>query len=221
MRCFRLLFTLLFIQTHSAFCQQQPSDNSLSLLVSPALLRAPGVQMGIQAGLQQEWQHWAVNVEGALPLDKRYYDFSKIKVFRLGFEVKRFMIPSSDAKLYLSLQLNHTIRNLTDTNGNTFASNSDSGWVRYDRALVEAPISTAALKWGIQFRAGKRLLFDSFAGLGVRYLVTTYKNVEGKTGGSPPNNTDWADFTPQYRFEGRFTKIHITMGMRIGYILKH
>jgi hypothetical protein len=217
----RLLLTaLLYIQAGSSFGQKQPSSNALIVFVSPAIVRAPGVETGIQAGLQQEWRNWAVNVEGALPLRKRHDDFSKIQVVRFGFEVKRFIAPMEDAKPYLSLQLNHTIRNLTDINGNIFASKADSGWVRYDRAFIQAPITSAALKCGIQFKAGKRFLFDSFAGLGARYIATTYKNVEGKTAGFAPRQTSWGNFTPQYQYEGSITKLHITAGMRIGYILE-
>jgi len=43
------------------------------------------------------------------------------------------------------------------------------------------------------------------------------KNVEGKTEGSPPPSTDWADFTPNYRYEGRAVKLHVTTGLRLGY----
>jgi len=148
--------------------QKAPPRKKFAVLVSPALLRAPGIEVGGQAGLQYQKGKWALNAEVAFPFDRTFTDFATIHAARLGIEIKRYVKDVPLVKPYVSLQTNYAIRQLVDTAGNTFFS-AGSGWTQYKKAAVSAPIFTTALKWGGEFELGKRFFMDAFAGAGVRF----------------------------------------------------
>lgn len=201
------------------FCQKQAPDETFAVLISPALLRAPEIRHGLQAGIAYNRKKWSVSSEAALPFRKLYVDYASIKYMRLGLELKKYVTKDLPDKMYVSLQTNYAIRQMLDTNGNTFLRKNPQGIFSFSKASVSSPVFSSAIKVGMEIRLYKNIFWDVFSGLGVRIISTSYKHVENASPSFFNEAKDWFNFTPIYRYEGTFTKLHLTTGIRLGYVI--
>ncbi len=220
MRLYKFVLLLIFCSlTLMGFSQKKMPDKTFSVLLSPALLRAPETQWGLQTGIAYRWRNWSVGAEAALPFRKSHIDYAKIKYIRLGMELKHYSYNEPLFKVYMSLQNNYAFRQMIDTNGNTYTSKNPPGVFRFSKASISSPIFSSALKFGAEVPITKNLFMDAFAGFGIRIVSTSYKNVENTTPGSFFRAIDCCTFIPVYRYEGTFTRLHITTGFRLGYVI--
>jgi hypothetical protein len=88
---------------------------------------------------------------------------------------------------------------------------------RYEYSHIDRTVWTASLKYGTEIRV-KNFVFDHFIGLGVRRLSIAHQP-------SDLIETQYhqeADisFPPIDRNEGVFYRPHVSMGLKVGYILK-
>lgn len=201
------------------FSQEKARDKTFSVLFSPALLRAPETQWGLQTGVEYQWRDWSVDAEVALPFHKSYIDYAKINYIRLGMELKHYVYNDPLFKVYISMQNNYAFRQMIDTNGNTYSSKNPPGVFRFSKASISSPIFSTAFKFGTEVYITKNLFMDEFIGVGARITSTSYKNVENATPGSFFRAIDCCTFIPVYRYEGTFTRLHITTGFRLGYVI--
>lgn len=65
----------------------------------------------------------------------------------------------------------------------------------------------------------KNLFIDAFTGAGVRIISTSYKDVKNATPSFFHQAIDLGGFIPVYRYEGVFTKLYLTTGFRLGYVI--
>lgn len=201
------------------YCQKQVPHKSFAVLLSPALLRAPEVRHGLQAGIAYNRRKWSLGAEAALPFRKLYVDYASIKYMRLGLELKKYVTKDLPDKMYVSIQTNYAIRQMADTNGNTFLSKKPRGIFSFSKASVSSPVFSSAIKVGMEIRLWKNIFWDVFSGVGVRIISTSYKGVENASPSFFDGAKEWFDFTPVYRYEGTFTRLHLTTGIRLGYVI--
>jgi hypothetical protein len=222
MRKMRKTIWLVLFCAIGAFGYAQDSvyRRSVSLVLSPATLRAPGIKLGLQAGVQYNKGRWATLAEVAYPLDKSHADYAVIRFVRLGAEVKYYVHNGQRERGYVSLQSSYSHRKMTDNNGNMFFSKTARQWLQFNSAAVSSPIFSAALKAGVEYALTRRLFLEYFVGAGVRVISTSYSGLQGLRESGGPSRTDWGDFTPPYRYEGSYPKFHLTLGLRVGYVLK-
>jgi len=214
-----VLLLILCSFTLMGLSQEKPHDKTFSVLLSPALLRAPETQWGLQTGIAYQRPKWGVGAEAALPFRKSHIDYATIKYLRVGLELKYYAYNDHSGKIYISLQNNYALRQMMDTNGNTYTSKRPLGVFRFSKASISSPIFSSALKFGAEVPITKNLFMDVFSGAGIRIVSTSYKNVENTTPGSLFRAIDCCTFIPVYRYEGTFTKLHLTTGFRLGYVI--
>lgn len=130
------------------FSQEKARDKTFSVLFSPALLRAPETQWGLQTGVEYQWRDWSVDAEVALPFHKSYIalpfhksyiDYAKINYIRLGMELKHYVYNDPLFKVYISMQNNYAFRQMIDTNGNTYSSKNPPGVFRFSKVPSHHP----------------------------------------------------------------------------------
>lgn len=213
MKLYKFFSLVIFCFFTLAGLSQEIPGKTFAVLISPALLRAPETQWGLQTGVAYSRKKWSVGIEAALPFRKSYLDYAKIKYMRLGLEFKSYGYNVSPAKIYVSLQTNYAVRQMLDTNGNVFLSKNPRGVFSFSKASVSSPVFSSSIKVGIEVQVYKNLFLDVFSGTGVRIISTSYKNVENTSPSFFNEAKEWFDFTPVYRYEDTFTKLHLKPGL--------
>lgn len=195
--------------------QEPVATKSLSLTVAPTLMVLPTKRIGAEGAVQYAWGQWSVGAQLALPFEKWHDDFARVRYARLGAELLRYKRDALWLRPYVGFRINYTIRQMADTNGGTYASKNPAGLFQYAGASVASPIFAAALKGGFEVSLGKRVFLDYSTGAGIRIITTTYTNVER----AAPDQMLRENFPPSYKYEGRYTKFHLSGGLRLGYRL--
>lgn len=194
--------------------KKAPTPRNVSTIFSPAILSAPLPYIGAQAGVQYQGRQWAGLVELAMPVHRRN-DFTDVKYFRAGAELKKYFHSKPHIDDYISLHTSYAYRSFVNPNGGSYLMRGSTDDYNYTSATIVSPALTATIRIGQQFRLGRNGWIDLFAGGGIRTLFTSYRNVQGLT-----VNTGFTDGIPQqYMYNFTSTSPTIDLGLRIGFRL--
>lgn len=92
----------------------------------------------------------------------------------------------------------------------------DGASYRYDYSHVTRNATAVSLLVGIT-QVDKRYIFDFYYGVGIKVLTINHQAVN-PVAGVRHEATDWSP-TPIDLFEGRFYRLHLPFGFKLGYIL--
>jgi hypothetical protein len=212
------LLTLLLIGS-SAYSQSE--EEKIRITVAPLNLFDPvaGVlQVGIQKNLNQRL---ALSLDHGFKMqtfknlifehgnDRKNYRYSKTKA-----ELKYFIgKPTSIATSYLSLEGMFFPQKYVKERGQLVR---DTTRYRYEYSDINRTVWVASLKYGVEFKFNN-FVFDHFYGLGVRRLSIKHQ---------PFGLVDDEYFEDAYvwptidRKEGVFYRPHLSLGLKVGYIIR-
>jgi hypothetical protein len=224
-----VLFLLFFL---SGEVRSQEFDRKLQVTLAPLNLFDPvtgvlqvGIQKNFQGGLALSLDHgvrmnpYGLFSRGDLPLffrlgaEREDYRYSKTRM-----EVKRYFGPSyrrpfSKFLPYLSLEALYFPQKYRKEDDWIFREGES---FLYEHSQVRRNVWVASLKIGKEARYG-RMMFDQFVGLGMRNVSIRHQTFgevatvfEGR--GMPLGKKDWK--------EGVSTLPHLSLGFKIGYILR-
>jgi hypothetical protein len=221
----RFLVFTLFCFSYTISNGQHDRHSKISIHVSPAMLNVshlnPGYQLGMQARLSERW---AVLSEVAfrLPFNNNT-EFSNYKYVRIKSEVKKFITHKrTGSSKYISLEGSYATRSFDRTNDYYFLDRegSNDNTYYFDKAHIRTPLITLALKGGLESRLGDKAFLDVFAGVGIRNINTTYSQVENLTvQQGEESHGFFVSSNFAYRFNRSITKQHLTLGLRLHFIL--
>ena len=215
-----LLFLFAQLATTRTLCQEkEPLQRQISFVIAPTILNIFAAKLGVQTGLGFAGSKWGGTIEAAFPIDseRRMNRVLESRYVRLGAELKKFIVFDSKMHVYLSLQTNYAIRKVTDSLG-AFASKDSAKYISYDRADYSSPIFSNAIKLGVEEFVGKRFVVDGFFGIGIRTISTEYSNVVNPQP-SVFTSRPYHNRPPIFRTEKSFTRLHLSGGVRLGYLL--
>jgi hypothetical protein len=87
---------------------------------------------------------------------------------------------------------------------------------RYVYSDIDRTVLTASLKYGIEVKVNN-FVFDHFFGLGVRRLSITHQPFDLNEEEYEPESYVWPTLD---RKEGVFYRPHVSLGVKVGYIIK-
>ncbi|WP_188502688.1 hypothetical protein [Pontibacter amylolyticus] len=217
-----VLFVLFFLLTMSSSAFSQSADEKVRFHIAPLNFFDPitGVlQIGIQKHIHQRF---ALSLDHGFKMqafrnlvmdgesERKNYRYSKTKA-----ELKYFVgQPKSVASSYLSMEGMYFPQQYVKEQDYLITNNS---YYRFDYSDIKRTVWVASLKYGIEIKVNN-FVFDHFFGLGVRRLSIAHKPV-GLVEHEYFEETDvW--FPPIDRKEGAFYRPHVSMGVKVGYIIK-
>jgi hypothetical protein len=131
-----------------------------------------GLQVGSAYHLSRRWN---VLGEVAFPVTNQKSSLADEKFFRINGEVQR-LLHADNPYRYVAFQAGFVSRRFTDTAGGLFvAAKNDTSGFSYTDATIHSPVFTNTLKIGRKVFLGQRAYLDLFAGMGVRFIFTSYK----------------------------------------------
>ena len=212
-----LLFTVVFSCVRASG-QDSAKPKKIAVLLSPALVPMAPTKLALQPGMQVRLHKWSLTAQVAFPVQKPSPNFASTHYFRKSAELKRFFKQQKDLEEYLSAEVQYAERSFVDTNGGTYFKGRDEVRYRYSYAAIHSPIRVLMLKAGAEFPVYKRFFLDAFVGVGARTIYTRYSEVVNE------EYAPWGWFElngpkSAYRYDGTFSKPHIALGFKFGYIL--
>lgn len=217
-----LLLTLLtlLVMCNSGFSQD--AEEKLRVHIAPFNSFDP-VTSVLQVGVQKRLnQRFALSLDHGFKMQvfqrlitdgesrRKSYRYSKTKA-----ELKYFV--SKDASFafpYLAVEGMYFPQKYVKENDFIVR---DKAYYRYDRSDVNRTVWVTSLKYGFEVKANN-FVFDQFFGLGVRRLSIAHEPV-GMVEYEYFDETDvW--FPALDRNEGVFYRPHVSMGFKVGYIIK-
>jgi hypothetical protein len=215
---FFLLFLLLF--SSSAFSQSE--EEKIRIHIAPYNFFDPitGVlQIGVQKNLNPRF---ALSLDHGFKMqtfrnlitdgesERKNYKYSKTKA-----ELKYFVRePTSYASSYISMEGMYFPQKYVKENDYLTRNNI---YYRYEYSHIDRTVWVTSLKYGMEFKVSN-FVFDHFFGLGVRRLSIAHQ----------PSDLIESEYYQEAdisfpsidRNEGVFYRPHVSMGLKIGYIIK-
>lgn len=212
----KYLFTFfILIQTAGTSVSAQDSVNRFSIFVSPSVLIpfSIAVQPGMQFRVNNQLSFLTEIAIPVLKPDAGKYVDAALK--RVGLEAK-YQLKSrlKSLRRYAALQTNYLYRefrlkegSFTDKNGNYY----------FDSAHVSSNVLATAFKMGAELFNRDHFFVDVFAGIGVRFINTTYQTKNRITlPGDPDSNNSLFSTDFAWRFNYPVQRLHLTAGLRFG-----
>lgn len=171
----------------------------------------PTLQPGIEYRLNKR-----SSVEFTVGIPTRIYDYTKPtdttynRYFKMKSELKYF--PGEKRSFYIGPEVSFISKKKSRYNASF--EGDDGKTYGYDYAQIEKSIVTLAFKFGfvMPLKGNNRWLLDTYFGAGPRFGFMNVDAVNVQPGGHGP--LFW-----QTDREGFTTSIHVTMGLRLAYIL--
>lgn len=214
-----ILFSLLVL---SRSALGQSAEEKIRFHFAPLNFFDPitGVlQIGAQKNLHPRW---ALSLDHGFKMqtfhklimegesDRKNYRYSKTKA-----EVKYFVSKKATVALpYLSVEGMYFPQKYVKENDELILNNT---YYRYEYSDIKRTVWVTSLKFGLEAKLNNFVL-DQFFGLGVRRLSIAHQPV-GLVELAYFEETDvW--FPPLDRNEGVFYRPHVSMGFKVGYIIR-
>jgi len=216
------LFKLLF--SAALFAQGTKQDSKWAASLTGAFIPLPEFNAGIQPGLVYRFNDrfsllTEVTIRVGNKADKDSEAVDK-KYFRIQPELRyRISALKSKNNIYAGFRCSYSIRRFADVNNGFYSINDprgDDGYY-YDRARISSPVFTTSLQAGTILSAGKKLSIDIFAGIGARFIKTTYTDVLNPVKGLRAKPADGPVFYASYSYNGSLTWFHLNAGLRLLY----
>jgi hypothetical protein len=213
-----LLFILLLVSS-SAFSQS--TGEKIRIHISPLNSFDPRTSV-LQVGVQKNvGQRFALSLDHGFKMqalqkliyegegDRQDYRYSKTKA-----ELKYFLTePSLTVVPYLSTEGMYFPQKYVKENANLIRDNIN---YRYTSSKIDRTVWTASLKYGTEIKLN-RFVLEHFFGLGVRRLSIAHQPV-GLVEEEFYQEAD-ISFPPIDRKEGVFYRPHVSLGIKVGYML--
>jgi hypothetical protein len=189
-----------------------------------AILPLPAVNIGIQPGI-----YWRLNerfsgvTEITFRTGKRADKDSEAvdkKYLRIQQELRyHFKRKKNKGDWYTGLRLAYAQRQFADINSGFYATGnpgSDKGFY-YDQARIKSPVFSSSLQLGIIIHGKKKIAADLFAGIGARFIRTTYSDAVNLAPGTRTRPSGSPVFYASYDFNGAAVWLHANAGVRLLY----
>ena len=82
--------------------------------------------------------------------------------------------------------------------------------------MINSPVFSSALKWGIELNAGRKIFFDAFIGAGLRFIFTDYKAKNILVTSTEPPKPNIFSFDDAWKYNYTLMRLHGTAGLRLG-----
>ncbi|MEO5561845.1 MAG: DUF3575 domain-containing protein [Chitinophagaceae bacterium] len=166
-----------------ALLQAQPGkDQKWGVSFTPAVVPAPSINYAFQAGVEYRFTeklslltefafvpHYSNSQRAA---DRKYFRIKPELRYIFHHEKQRF-------QEYFALQVSYAFRHFRDIDGGSYFDGNrvDTIATTFTGAIVNSPISTACIQYGVDFLAASNLYIELFTALGVRNINTKYDSV--------------------------------------------
>ena len=216
------ILTVIFLLFFANNCQSQNVSlkfSFLSLVDEPSF---PTIQSGIEFKLSKKigWYN-----EVGIKYRKSYYEmadtnFTNSRGFKLKTEIRYYF--STNGEIYIGCNGFYT-KDFHNTKALYYYSN-DSSMLMVDNFAAEKNIRGVNLIIGKQYEKWKRIYFDLYVGLGIRFISIDQSNIEVdhkrdvlRRAPDPniPDNRIWMDVNG-----GRSVLSNFSMGIRICFSFK-
>ncbi|QNF32022.1 hypothetical protein HUW51_04500 [Adhaeribacter swui] len=221
-----LLLILTALLSHQATAQES-KNTSLQIRLSPLTIldpRAAAIQVGLQATLKNKL---GFSVDYGLPfksLTKQIYtnpdlQYEQHQFFKIRAEAKYFMPATwvsagQNTKPYLSAEVFYSPEEYRKKDDWLL---KDEEAYHYDYSEVNRRMLGFCLKVGLERVVAKKLVLDVFAGPGLRRIKIEHQPVSAELREYDPPVDFYIE--PVDKHEGTFTRLHIGLGFKIGFIL--
>ena len=220
-RIFTYSLILLMVIPGISSAQKKTVQGKWTATFTPALIPLPtGGQFGIQPGVEYSINPWlSILTEvtfqtgknqhnDSIALDKRY--------LRIKPELRyHFLGRDNRISNYVSLQASYSFRSFSNKNAGYYYDNfSHDSVFAFDEAHIYSPITTFSLQYGIILSDGKRMAADLFAGMGVRFVNTTFKDVINLRLEPNSGSSDTYTSAASYQKKGRLSEMYFNAGVR-------
>jgi hypothetical protein len=221
----RLIFTLSFacllILPSLTNAQQKAPQGRWTATFTPALIPLPtGGQFGIQPGIEYAinsrlailtevtFQTGKNQHNDSIALDKEY--------LRIKPELRYYLVGRENRiSSYVSLQASYTFRSFSNKNAGYYYDNFTHDSVfAFDEAAISSPITTFSFQYGLVLSDGKRMAADLFAGMGLRFINTTFNNVVNLRRERTNGTSDAYTAAASYQKKGKVSEMYFNAGVR-------
>jgi hypothetical protein len=225
----RKAFLFIFFGVFVSFllnAQKATQENKWAVSLSGALIPLPVQDFGIQPGVAYKINNrLSVLTEltfrvgkkdnpDSEALDKRYFRIRSGLRYNLSGK-RKILNP------YIGLQCSYAFRKFTDVKYGFYYDDlpGDSVYF-YDKAEINSPVATLSFQWGALLYLGEKFSLDLFTGAGLRFINTTYSNVENPVKGFREIPRDEI-FITAYKYSGSVVRPHLEAGVRLIYHFHH
>ncbi|MDO6391120.1 hypothetical protein Q4E40_13355 [Pontibacter sp. BT731] len=215
-------FVLFFFLSISSSAFGQRAEEKIRFHIAPLNFFDPvtGVlQIGVQKNLHQRF---ALSIDHGFKMqtfrnlvmdgesERKNYRYSKTKA-----ELKYFVgQPRSVASSYLSVEGMYFPQQYVKEKDQLVRNNIS---YRYEYSDITRTVWVTSLKYGVELKTNN-FVFDPFFGLGVRRLSIAHQPVGLVEYEYFEESDVW--FPPIDRKEGIFYRPHVSMGVKVGYIIR-
>ena len=222
-RIFTFFIVSIFLPALSV-AQKKTPESRLAATITPALVPLPsGGQFGIQPGIE-----YLINPRLSLLLEvtfqtgkKQHSDSAALnkKYFRIKPELRyHFIGKSNRLSKYVGLQASYSFRSFRNEKEGFYYDDLPYDYVyAFDKAKIYSPITTISAQFGMILTDGRRFAADVFAGTGLRFVNTSFSDVQNlrQVRRTPP--PDWFTATASYQKIGWLSDLHLNAGVRFMY----
>jgi hypothetical protein len=181
--------------------------NTLSWLDPETPTLQPGIEYQFKKRLSGEF---TIGIPTRIYSHIRPTDSTYNKYFKLKAELKFF--PGERRSFYIGPELTYISRKRSRY-GEVFTGKDGKSYA-YDYARLKKSIFALSMKFGFVLPNSGRWLFDTYFGAGPRFMYETVDAVNKTTQGQK-DVLFWRSDR-----EGFTTTIHVTMGLKVGYIIR-
>jgi len=213
----RILTILLIFLRTAVFAWEPDSTANPRLMVKIPVLSYIDIFGGLSYRLGAEMKIYE-NISGSLELGK-YFSFQS-ENRRGGIiraEVKGYRNEEKCTGNYFSIE--YLYKNTTFNFVDSFASPSK---LRYEKEYkIHKEISCLTLKWGELEIYKKRLVFEWYAGIGLRYYSNAYNNLSADENENMLTGEGHGDIVGGgIRLVGRHLTPNLNAGIKLGYLIR-
>lgn len=188
-----------------------------------ALIPLPEVNIGIQPGIQYRiskkllllneftFRVGRKNAPDSSAFDKQY--------FRIQPEFRYFLNSKKRSiEPYLGIRLSYAFRKYFNIKGGHYLDkSSDDSATYYNSAIINSPVKTASLQFGLIFFVNRKFSADVFLGGGVRFIHSTFSEIKKPVRDRVGRPRDGLHFTSPFNCNYPVTLFQINAGARIIY----
>ena len=219
------ILTFSFLIRNSCYCQNNP-NKLFQLRIAPMNLVDP-MTGTIQVGVQKRFNSMmAVAFDYGLKFDKLSFSSQKndrknYNYYKYKVEIKYFL----GGKTSQASQIDHPYFSIQ---GFYFPQHyrKDNSWLikngksyHFDHSMIDRKAIATSILFGDEHISG-RLVFDGYVGVGLKQL-----NIKHQTTNAVDRPMswfkEWLSLMPIDQYEGKFYRIHIPFGIKIGYIINN
>jgi hypothetical protein len=223
-RIFPLLPVLLILIPGLGKAQSKSTNGKWTATFTPALIPLPsGGQFGIQPGVEYNFKpRLSLLVEVTFQTGKNQHSDSAAlnkKYFRIKPEL-RYHFPGKNHRLskYIGFQASYAFRSFKNEKEGFYYDDLPYNYVyAFDEAKISSPITTTSIQFGLILTDGKRFAADVFAGTGLRFVNTSFSDVENLRQEMRSRPPDWFTATASYQKIGWLSELHLNAGVRFMY----